>query len=66
MDTVEEVINFYITTSAMARQGQVENAAPELSDIFIDSRDLAPLGAFLRALNEDYSFNEAQPQTDEL
>jgi hypothetical protein len=29
-------------------------AAPELNDMLIDNSSLAPLAAFLRALNEDY------------
>jgi hypothetical protein len=38
----------------MARNGQLRNASPDLLDVHIDARDVAPLTAFLRALNEDY------------
>jgi len=36
------------------RQGQLRNASPELSNVFIDANDTAPLIAFLNSLNEDY------------
>lgn len=53
-DTIEEVIEFYIRMSRLAREGKVRNAAPELSGIQLKHQDVAPLAAFLRALNEDY------------
>jgi hypothetical protein len=55
MNTAADVINFYITTSGLAQQKQLRNAAPELLQMFIDSSDAAALGAFLNALNEDYN-----------
>ena len=53
-DTLEEVVRFYIKTSALARAGKLRNAAPELSGIRLGSDDVEPLVAFLNALNEDY------------
>jgi len=53
-NTLEEVIEFYLRMSRLARAGKVRNPAPELSGIFLKKEDIAPLGAFLRALNEDY------------
>lgn len=53
-DTLEEVIEFYIRMSRMAREGKVRNGAPELGGILLKGEDIAPLAAFLRALNEDY------------
>lgn len=53
-DTLEEVIEFYIRMSRLARDGKLRNAAPELSGIQLKQQDVAPLAAFLRALNEDY------------
>jgi cytochrome c peroxidase len=53
-DTLEDVVNFYVEISALARSGGLRNAAPELSDIHLGPEDVAPLAAFLRALNEDY------------
>jgi cytochrome c peroxidase len=54
VDTIEDVLRFYLDTSHLARAGEVRNASPELSDIRIDVSDIAPLAAFLRSLNEDY------------
>ena len=53
-DTLEEVIEFYLRMSRLAREGKVRNAAPELSGILLKEEDIAPLAAFLRSLNEDY------------
>jgi cytochrome c peroxidase len=54
LDTIESVLNFYATVSQMARGGQLRNSSPELSNVFIDQTDVAPLSAFLNSLNEDY------------
>ena len=54
MKTLDDVINFYVTTSALARNGKVRNASPEFSKVNIDQTDQKPLKAFLRSLNEDY------------
>jgi len=53
-DTIEDVIEFYIDMSRLARAGKLRNAAPELAGIFLKEEDIAPLAAFLRSLNEDY------------
>jgi hypothetical protein len=45
---------FYITTSGIARNGELRNGSPELSKVNIDETDLKALAAFLRSLNEDY------------
>ena len=56
MNTIEAVINFYMNFSMQARAGSVRNADPELSGILLDGSAVAPLAAFLRALDEeDYS-----------
>jgi hypothetical protein len=55
MDSIEDVLRFYQTFSDKARAGQVRNAAPELRDISLDDSAIAPLAAFLRSLNEDYT-----------
>ena len=52
--TLEEVIDFYIRTSDLASRGELRNAAPELARMRLGASDMARLGAFLRALNEDY------------
>jgi cytochrome c peroxidase len=54
VDTIEEVVGFYMTTSGLARSGKLRNASPELVAVRIDYTDVAPLVAFLRSLNEDY------------
>jgi cytochrome c peroxidase len=54
MDTEQDVINFYVTVSGMARASEIRNASPELSNVLIDQSDVAPLSAFLDSLNEDY------------
>ncbi|MBI3769192.1 MAG: hypothetical protein HY271_11995 [Deltaproteobacteria bacterium] len=54
MDTIEDVLRFYVATSDLARAGKLRNGSPELSGVRIDADDVAPLAAFLRALNEDY------------
>ena len=54
MDTIEDVLRHYVATSELARAGKVRNASPELAAVHIDAADVAPLAAFLRALNEDY------------
>lgn len=53
-DSLEEVIEFYRETSELARKKQLRNASPDMIGIHIDEQDVAPLAAFLRALNEDY------------
>jgi cytochrome c peroxidase len=53
-DTIEDVIRFYLRMAHLARAGQLRNPAPELSGILLKDSDVAPLAAFLRALNEDY------------
>ena len=47
-------MRFYVTESALARAGQLRNGARELRAMQIGEDDVAPLAAFLRALNEDY------------
>jgi hypothetical protein len=53
-NTLQDVITFYRTFSPLARAGLLRNAAPELSQIFLDGPSISPLLAFLRSLNEDY------------
>ena len=53
-DSIEDVIEFYLRMSRLARDGKVRNSDPDLSGILLKDEDIAPLAAFLRALNEDY------------
>lgn len=49
-----EVITFYMSASALAKAGQLKNPAIELKDISLTDKDVEPMLAFLKALNEDY------------
>ncbi len=53
-DTLEDVLHHYIRFSALARADLVRNGAPELRGMALVEDDVAPLAAFLRALDEDY------------
>jgi cytochrome c peroxidase len=53
-DTLEEVVEFYITSAALAEDGRLRNAPPEFAQMKLGGGDVARLGAFLRSLNEDY------------
>jgi cytochrome c peroxidase len=55
MDSFEEVIRFYQDFAKKARQGKIRNADPEMSGIRLNNSAIAPLAAFLRSLNEDYT-----------
>jgi hypothetical protein len=48
------VLGFYAEFSAQARAGTMRNPALELNGMALVGADVAPLAAFLRALNEDY------------
>lgn len=54
LDSLEAVIAFYIEAAEQARDGRLRNPAPGLTGIRLAPADIAPLAAFLRALNEDY------------
>lgn len=53
-DDLESVIRFYIDASQSARAGALRNGAFELSRMQLTGADVAPLVAFLHALDEDY------------
>jgi cytochrome c peroxidase len=53
-DSLEDVVTFYRDVATAARAGSLRNAARELSGIALRADDVAPLAAFLRALDEDY------------
>jgi cytochrome c peroxidase len=53
-DSLEDVVEFYRTISALARAGSLRNGAPELLGMALSAGDIDSLAAFLRALNEDY------------
>ena len=50
----DDVVNFYITMSQLARQGKLRNGAAEFAAMSLSSDDLNALVAFLVSLTEDY------------
>jgi hypothetical protein len=48
------VVNFYVTSSQLARQGLLRNAAAEFAGMSLSSSDVNALVAFLKSLTEDY------------
>ena len=57
--SIEEVIGFYARMSELAHTGRMRNAPAEYFGMRIGPGDVAPLAAFLRALNEDFSIRNA-------
>jgi len=55
MNSIEGVLRFYQKFSVKARRGQVRNADSESGKIFLSDSDIAPLAAFIRSLDEDYT-----------
>ena len=53
-DELADVVRLYAKASALAHAGMLRNAAPELRHMTLGETDIAPLAAFLRALDEDY------------
>jgi hypothetical protein len=53
LDTIADVLQFYLNASAEARAGTMRNADPQLSNISLDASAVAPLTAFLNALDEE-------------
>ena len=49
-----DVIEFYIKTSALAHQGALRNAAPQFTGMSLSEDDVNALVAFLMSLTEDY------------
>jgi hypothetical protein len=49
-----DVVEFYINSSALAHQGALRNAPPEFSGMSLSESDVQALVAFLMSLTEDY------------
>ena len=49
-----DVVEFYIRSSALAHQSALRNAPLEFSGMSLSEADIDALVAFLRALTEDY------------
>lgn len=52
--TFDDVVEFYIKSSGLARSGQLRNAPPEFAAMSISADYLQALVAFLKSLTEDY------------
>lgn len=52
--TFNDVIQFYINSSQLARKGLLRNPPPEFRNMSISQADIDALGAFLKSLTEDY------------
>ncbi|MDI3254631.1 MAG: hypothetical protein QJR10_07600 [Bacillota bacterium] len=52
--TFNDVVEFYIRSSALARQGLLRNAPAQFANMSLSEEDVAALVAFLQSLTEDY------------
>jgi cytochrome c peroxidase len=52
--TLQDVVNFYVFNSQLARQGNLRNAPPQFQSMSIDQSDVSALVAFLQSLTVDY------------
>jgi cytochrome c peroxidase len=50
-----DVVQFYVASSQLARQGLLRNPPAEFQGMSISSADVASLSAFLASLTEDYN-----------
>jgi cytochrome c peroxidase len=50
----EDVVAFYIQSSALAKAGRLRNAPPEFQLLSLSDDDVSALTAFLLSLTEDY------------
>ena len=53
-EELSDVVMFYMSGSSMAKINQLRNRDPALLDIKLTEKDIEPLVAFLKSLNEDY------------
>ena len=51
---LQDVVQFYINSSQLARQSLLRNAPPEFAHMSISQDDINALTAFLLSLTEDY------------
>lgn len=52
--TLQDVVNFYVFNSQLARQGNLRNPPPQFQSMSIDQTDVSNLVAFLQSLTVDY------------
>ncbi len=51
---LQDVVQFYVNSSQLARQGLLRNAPPEFQNMSLSPQDIDALTAFLLSLTEDY------------
>ena len=51
---LQQAVRFYITSGALAKSGSIRNSEQKMKEINLSEKDVAPLVAFLKSLNEDY------------
>lgn len=51
----DDVVNFYVASSQLARAGLLRNSPAEFQSMSISSADVSALSAFLASLTEDYN-----------
>ena len=52
--TFNDVVEFYINSSALAKSGALRNAPPQFANMSLSEDDVQNLVAFLMSLTEDY------------
>ena len=51
---LQQTVRFYITSSSLAKNKNLRNTEEKIMNINISEKDIEPLVAFLKSLNEDY------------
>ena len=51
---LQQAVRFYITSSNLAKNKNLRNAEEKITNINLSEKDVEPLVAFLKSLNEDY------------
>lgn len=51
---LRQVIRFYITSSTLAKNKTLRNAEKNIENMLVSEKDVEPLVAFVKSLNEDY------------
>ena len=51
---LQQAVRFYITSSNLAQNKKLRNSEEKITNINISEKDIDPLVAFLKSLNEDY------------
>ena len=51
---LKQAVRFYITSSNLAKNNNLRNAEEKIKNINLKEKDIEPLVAFLKSLNEDY------------